>query len=102
MVQFETPIGKVKLARKRSRTVTKIVVLAAVILSIVALLTLAVTIQLTRHETGELQAEAAQLEDVNSRLELYIEELGTVRAIIRIAQEELGLVDADSIIIQPE
>ena len=102
MVQFETPIGKVKLVRKRSRTVTKIVVLTAVILSMIALLTLLVTIQVTRYETGELRSEASQLEDGNSRLEQYIEELGTVRAIIRIAQEELGLIDPDSIIIQPE
>ena len=102
MLEFHTPIGKVKVVRRRSRILTKVVVLAAVLMSVATLLTLLLVIQSTRDRTEALKTEAAQLSNENSRLELYIQELGTVKGIIRIAQEELGLIEPDSIIIDPE
>ena len=102
MPEFQTPIGKVKVVRRRSRLLTKVVVLAAVLLSVATLLTLLLVIQSTRDRTEALKTEAAQLANENSRLELYIQELGTVKGIIRIAQEELGLIEPDSILIDPE
>ena len=102
MLEFKTPIGKVKVVRRRSRLLTKVVVLAAVLLSVATLLTLLLVIQSTRDRTEALKTEAAQLANENSRLELYIQELGTVKGIIRIAQEELGLIEPDSILIDPE
>ena len=102
MLEFETPIGKVKVVRRRSRLLTKVVVLAAVLLSVATLLTLLLVIQSTRAQTEALKTEAVQLNRENSRLELYIQELGTIKGIIRIAQEELGLIEPDSIILDPE
>ena len=102
MLEFQTPIGKVKVVRRRSRLLTKVVVLAAVLLSVATLLTLLLVIQSTRAQTETLKTEAVQLNRENSRLELYIQELGTIKGIIRIAQEELGLIEPDSIILDPE
>ena len=102
MLEFNTPIGKVKVVRRRSRLLTKVVVLAAVLLSVATLLTLLLVIQSTRAQTEALKTEAVQLNRENSRLELYIQELGTIKGIIRIAQEELGLIEPDSIILDPE
>lgn len=102
MVRFNTPIGKVKLGFKRSSTLTKVVVLLVLVLSIAALLTMTLAISAAKDQTEALYAEGQELLSEKSRLERYIEELGTIPAIIRIAQEELGLVDPDSIIIQPE
>ena len=102
MLEFQTPIGKVKVVRRRSRLLTKVVVLAAVLLSVATLLTLLLVIQSTRAQTKALKTEAVQLNRENSRLELYIQELGTIKGIIRIAQEELGLIEPDSIILDPE
>ena len=99
---MKNPLSSIKLVYRRSRPLTKIVVLAAVVLSILALLTLRSAILATREDTEDLRNQAMALEQENSRLEQYIEELGTVRTIIRIAQEKLGLVEPDSIIIQPE
>lgn len=99
---MKNPLSSVKLVYRRSRPLTKIVVLAVVVLSILALMTLRSAIMTTREKTEDLRNEAMALEQDNSRLEQYIEELGTIRAIIRIAQEKLGLVEPDSIIIQPE
>ena len=98
----KNPLSAIKLVYRRSRPLTKIVVLAAVVLSILALMTLRSAILTTREKTEDLRTQAIELEQKNSRLEQYIEELGTIRGIIRIAQEKLGLIEPDSIIIQPE
>lgn len=102
MANDTAPGGKIKLVYRKSRTATKIVVIAAIVLSILALTALTVTIHLTRAETENLRQEAIGLERENSRLERYIEQYGTIEGIIRIAQEELGLIEPESIIIQPE
>jgi cell division protein FtsL len=98
----KNPLSAIKPVYRRSRPLTKIVVLAAVVLSILALMALRSAILTTREKTEDLRAQAIELEQENSRLEQYIEELGTIRGIIRIAQEKLGLIEPDSIIIQPE
>ncbi len=102
MAQINTPAGKVKLVYRKSRTSTKVVVLVAVVLSILVLLTLHIAIGVARANTEQLRQEAIGLEQENSRLQTYIEQLGTIEGIIRIAQEELGLIEPGSIIIQPE
>lgn len=102
MAENRNPFTAVKLVYRRSRTLTKIVVLVAVVLSMAALLTLHSAIRTTEDSAEDLRFQAAQLEQENSRLEQYINELGTVQGIIRIAQEKLGLIDPDSVIIQPE
>ena len=102
MSDRKSPFSSITLVYRRSRPVTKIVVLAAVVLSIVALLALRSAIITTRENAEELRGQAMELEQENNRLEQYIQELGTIRAIIRIAQEKLGLVEPDSVIIQPE
>lgn len=102
MVQINTPAGKAELIYRRSRTSTKVVVLVTIVLSVLVLLTLCVTIGMVRADTERLRQEAMGLEQEQSRLELYIQQLGTIEGIIRIAQEELGLIEPGSIIIQPE
>ena len=102
MLEFKTPIGKVKVARRRSRLLTKVVVLVAVLLSIATLSTLLLVIHSTRAQTEMLRNEAIQLERDNNRLEEYIREMGTIKGLLRIAQEELGLVEPGTIIIDPE
>jgi cell division protein FtsL len=102
MAQRTNPFQGIKLVYKRSRTLTKIVVLVAIVLSIAALLTLRGAIDTARQNAEELRAQAIALEQENSRLEKYISELGTIEGIIRIAREKLGLIDPDTIVIQPE
>ena len=97
-----TPLGTIKFKYRRSSKIIKIVVLTTVALSIVVLLMLSVAIDTTREDTEKLRQEAIGLEQEQSRLELYIQELGTIRGIIRLAQEKLGLIEPDSVIIQPE
>ena len=97
-----TPLGTIKFKYRRSSTLTKVVILITVVLSIAALLMLHYAITTTQNATEEMRQEAIGLEQEQSRLELYIRELGTVQGIIRLAQEKLGLIEPGSVIIQPE
>ena len=97
-----TPLGTINFKYRRSSKITKIVVLTTVVLSIAALVMLGFAITATRNATEQLRQEAIGLEQEQSRLELYIQELGTIQGIIRLAQEKLGLIEPDSVIIQPE
>ena len=74
----------------------------AVVLSMAALLTLHGAIDASRRDTEELRQQAMALEQEQALLEQYTWEKGTVREVIRIAMERLGLVEPDSVIIQPE
>ena len=102
MAQMKNPFSNIKLVYRRSRTLTKIVVLAAVVLSIAALLTLGSAISANQESAEAYRKQAMELEQENSRLEQYIEELGTIQGVVRIALEKLGLMEPDSIVIQPE
>jgi len=95
-------LSTVKIVRRKSSALTKIVVAAAVVLSITALLTLRGAVDTTNQRTEALRQQAILLEQDNSRLLGYIQDKGTLQGIMRIAQEQLGLVEPDSIIIQPE
>ncbi len=92
----------IKVVFRRSRTLTKLVVLAVVVLSTVTLLALGAAIIKQRNLAEDYRGQAIALEQEKGRLQQYIEELGTIQGILRIAREKLGLVDPDSLVIQPE
>ena len=68
----------------------------------VALLGLQGAITGSRANAAALTEEADRLEQENKHLVQYIDELGTVQGIERIAEDELGLVDPDTVIIEPQ
>ena len=74
----------------------------ALVLSMAALLMLHGTIDATRKDTEDLRQQAIALEQEQHQLEQYEKEKGTIQEVIRIAMERLGLVEPDSIVIQPE
>lgn len=93
---------RIKLVYRRSSTLLKCVVLAAVVLSTICLMVLKGAMADAKERTEALRDEAAALEQKNERLELYIAELGTIQGVQRIAYEQLGLVTPDTIVFQPE
>ena len=99
---MKNPLQNTTVEFRRSRNLVKLVVLAVVILSTVTLLVLGSAIVKERSRAESSREEAIALEQDNDRWRSYIEELGTVRGILRIAREKLGLVDPDTIVIQPE
>lgn len=91
-------VGGIQLKIHRGSLLLKLAVLAVIVLSTVALLSIHSARIDALEQTEQLRGQAQQLEQENSRLERYIQQLGTVQGVIRIAQEELGLVAPDSII----
>ena len=91
-------VGGIQLKIHRGSLLLKLAVLAVIVLSTVALLSIHSARIDALEQTEQLRGQAQQLEQDNSRLERYIQQLGTVQGVIRIAQEELGLVAPDSII----
>ncbi len=91
----------VKLALRRSHPLTFAAVMAALILSTVALVYLNFRLDEARQEYNALRLQAAQLEMQNQTLSERIESLGSVESAILIAMEKLGLIDPDSVVITP-
>ena len=95
-------LSQIKLVNKRSSRVTKIAVCAAVALSVVALLVLHSAALDAQAKADAWRERAQQLEQENDRLQAQIDNLGSAESVEQIAKDELGLVDPDTIVIQPE
>lgn len=102
MAQSNNPFRHIRLVVQRGSTLLKIVVLAAVVLCTGALLALRGQILETRAQTEALRSQAITLEQENNALTEDLKDLESVDGVLRIAQEELGLVDPDTIIFKPE
>ena len=98
MANRKNPFSHIRLVYRRSSPLLKCAVLAAVILSTAALLTIHFSINKSQQELEHLQNQAARLEQENQQLDQQTGEIGTVQSIKRIAQEELDLVDPEAII----
>ena len=53
-------------------------------------------------ETENLRDTAAELEEANADLQQKTEDIGSVQSVKDIANEELGLVDPNTVIISPK
>ena len=96
------PLRHIRLVYRRSSTLVKCVVLATILLSTVALITLRTTVQDAKEKEKVLKSEAAKLEEEIRQLEEDIQKVGSQDSVEKIAQEELGLVDPDSVFFVPE
>lgn len=90
-----------KLVLKRTNPVTKAAILAAAVLSLVALVALYSSIDHIQNGYETMRAQAMELESDNGQLQTQIEDLGSLESALRIAMEELGLAFPDSMIITP-
>jgi cell division protein FtsL len=91
-----------KLKIKRSSQSTKIAVCGTIVISVISLLALHASTLDAQEQVEAWRTKAQQLEQEKQRLEDKITNLGTLEGIKDIAQDELGLTDPDSIIIEPE
>ena len=93
---------KIRVKFRKASLPLKIVVLAMVVLSMAALLLVWLYKQDAQKEYDKLRDQAITLEQENNRLQQAIDQLGTVQGIAQIAKEQLGLVDPDTVIIEPD
>ena len=102
MNKIMNSLRRVKLVFRKSRPVTKVVALCAVVFSIVALLALQSAILASREQTAGLLSQAGKLEQENQDLADKLSIQGTREYVIRVARELLGLVTPDTVIVQPQ
>ena len=93
--KFQIELGK-------SSPLLKILVTALIVFSMAALLALTWVRSGIYAQIQDLRSDAAALEQENRDLQDKIDALGSVQSDRDIAREELGLVDPNTIVIQPE
>lgn len=101
MIQFKNPFQGIKVEYTRSHPMTKIVVIALIAVCTVSLIALRITNHRLKTEIAELRSEAAQLEADIADLQEKINMLGSVEGVQDIAENQLDLVDPDTVIIDP-
>ena len=95
-------VRKVKLVARPSSPLLKIVLVVLIVFSMAALLALGWMHSGLRERTQAQKDAAAALEQENRDLQEKIDNVDTVQGVQDIAREELGLVDPNTIVIQPE
>lgn len=90
-----------KLVLSRTNHITKVAVISAAVLSVVALVALYGSIQRLEQQYDDLRDQAMALESGNTLLQERIDDLGSMESALRIAMEELGLTFPDSVIFAP-
>ena len=102
MAEKNTPQKTVKVEVRPASNILKIILILLILFSIVALVALRWVHTGILNQIDELKEEASGLEYANEMLDQKTEELGSVQSIQDIAKEELGLVDPNTVIIDPE
>ena len=102
MADFKKFISKIQLVRIKGRKLTVIALVIAIVLSMGALAALHISMVRLQNRTEDLRQKAAQLEAENNELLEDIDQVGSIHAIVKIAEAELGLVQPDSVFFKPE
>jgi len=102
MADFKKFFSKFQLVKVRSRKLTIIMLVVAIMLSMGALAALHLSMAGLKARTEEMRKEAARLEAENQELLEDIDQVDSIHGIVEIAEEELGLVQPDTIIFQTE
>ena len=92
---------KVNLVVRPSSALLKIVVIVLIVFSMAALISLSWVRQSIQAKTEAMRQESAALVQENADLRNKITELGTVQSVQDIAQQELGMVDPNAVVIVP-
>ena len=100
MANIRSFLSRFQLQYRRTSTLNKVVIAAAIVLSSLTLLSLRLVRQENEQTLTDLRQQAAVLDQRNDELREDIDELGTTDSIREIAQQELGLVDPDTIIFE--
>ena len=102
MAENNNPLRNVQIKIRRSKPITKIVVIVAIVLFTVALLTLRWVQSDIQRNTQEMKEEAGQLIEENKALDEKIENADSVQGIMDIAESELDYVDPDTTFYEPQ
>jgi len=102
MAENQNPPIRKKIVVRPAPPLLKIAVCLLIVFSMAALLALRWVHNGIREETQNLTDEAATVQAENQELNEKIGTLGSVQSVKDIAQEELGLVDPDTVVIEAQ
>ena len=102
MAKIREKLKLIKLRLRPSPRSTKIMLIVAILFAMTALIALRMAITDLNNREEDLRKKAAVLEQDNKDLQENIGILGSVQSIIQIARDELGLVDPNTVILEPE
>ena len=94
-------LSRVRLKYRRSSTMTKTVVMSAIVVCMLALLTLQIAITTEEKKLEAERQKAAHTEQENNKLGDNIDKLGSAEGADQIAKDELGMVPTDVVVIIP-
>ena len=95
-------LGKVQIIWRHSSLLLKTLVIVLIVFSMAAMAALGWVRLSIQNQTGQMLAEAAALEEKNKALNQRIQSIDAVDTIQSIAEEELGMVTPDTVLIRPE
>lgn len=102
MADLKKIFSRIQLVKRRSKKLTVIMIVIAIVLSMGALTALHLSKSALKNRTDDLRDKAARLEAENAELEEDISQVDSVQGLVEIAEEELGLVQPDTIFFKPE
>ena len=102
MAEKKNPLKNAKVVVRQSPAALKVVLIVLILFSMATLAALRWVHNGILEETENLREEASALEHTNTELAEKTDELGSVKSLEDIAKEELGLVDPNTIIIDPQ
>ena len=102
MAKIKEKLKLIKLRLRPSPRSTKIMLIVAILFAMTTLIALRMAITDLDNRAEDLRKKAAAMEQENKDLQENIGILGSVQSIIQIARDELGLVDPDTVILDPE
>lgn len=102
MAELKKIFSRVRLVYRRSQTATKVMLILILVVCIGALTVLRMSMDNVSADTEDLRSKAAELAAENEELEEDITKLGSVQSVVDIAEEELGMVQPGTVILQPE
>ena len=101
MAAIKNPFRGVKVEYTSSHPLTKVVVIALILVCMAALITLRWSGNQLKDEIGDHRCEAAHLESDNEKLGELVDDPDSVEGLEQVAEESLGYVDPDTIVIDP-
>ena len=102
MAEHKIKIGNVQVELFQTSRRVKRMLAAVLVLTAVALGALQFVGHCMTEKTGEYREQAGKIAYENQVLQQNIDELGSAKSVERIAQEELGLVPKDAILIEAQ
>ena len=102
MAELKEFLSRIKFVYRRTSNITKLIVTVAIILCMTTLIALRFSTMALENRIEDLRNKAGMLEEENSEFEQKIAELGSVKSVVEIAEEELDLVQPGAVAIQGE